>query len=280
MPASSPNIGSSAGRGFRSMSISPRSSAIARAALDPGGARPVRLPVGRDRRYARHAPLLPRARPAHPVDRQCARILDRARIRRRAADAGRARDRRRLDQGLHLPARPCSPASPSPPARRAGVIGPELEAELVQALAEVPRHMATVLRDERPYETLAHSLSKARDVLYLGRGLELSDRARGRAEAEGDLLHPRRGLCRRRAEAWPDRADRREHAGHRHRAARRSLRQDRVEHAGGGGARRARSCWSSDADAASTGCAIATHLAGAASASLRDAARLCACRCS
>jgi glucosamine--fructose-6-phosphate aminotransferase (isomerizing) len=51
-----------------------------------------------------------------------------------------------------------------------GVIGPELEAELVKALGEVPRHMATVLRDESPYETLAHRLSKARDVLYLGRG--------------------------------------------------------------------------------------------------------------
>ena len=51
-----------------------------------------------------------------------------------------------------------------------GVIGPALEAELVQALGEVPRHMATVLRDESPYEMLAHQLSKARDVLYLGRG--------------------------------------------------------------------------------------------------------------
>jgi glucosamine--fructose-6-phosphate aminotransferase (isomerizing) len=51
-----------------------------------------------------------------------------------------------------------------------GVIGPALEAELVQALGEVPRHMATILRDERPYEMLAHHLSKARDVLYLGRG--------------------------------------------------------------------------------------------------------------
>ena len=51
-----------------------------------------------------------------------------------------------------------------------GVIGPDLEAELVQALGEVPRHMATVLRDESPYEALAHQLSKARDVLYLGRG--------------------------------------------------------------------------------------------------------------
>ncbi len=52
-----------------------------------------------------------------------------------------------------------------------GVIGPALEGELVQALAEVPRHMATVLGDEHPYETLAHNLSKVRDVLYLGRGL-------------------------------------------------------------------------------------------------------------
>jgi glucosamine--fructose-6-phosphate aminotransferase (isomerizing) len=52
-----------------------------------------------------------------------------------------------------------------------GVIGPDLEAELVQSLAEVPRHMATVLRHERPYEVLAHNLAKAHDVLYLGRGL-------------------------------------------------------------------------------------------------------------
>ncbi|HSD91700.1 MAG TPA: glutamine--fructose-6-phosphate transaminase (isomerizing) [Methyloceanibacter sp.] len=51
-----------------------------------------------------------------------------------------------------------------------GVIDPTQEAELVRALGEVPRHMATVLHDERPYEALAHQLSKARDVLYLGRG--------------------------------------------------------------------------------------------------------------
>jgi glutamine---fructose-6-phosphate transaminase (isomerizing) len=51
-----------------------------------------------------------------------------------------------------------------------GVIDPALEAELVQALGEVPRHMATVLHDESPYEALALQLSKARDVLYLGRG--------------------------------------------------------------------------------------------------------------
>ncbi len=120
-----------------------------------------------------------------------------------------------------------------------GVIGPALEAELVQALGEVPRHMATILRDERPYELLAHHLSKARDVLYLGRGSSYPDRAGRRAQAQGDFLYPRRRLCRRRTEARADRADRREDAGHRHRPARRPLRKDRLQHAGGRGARRA-----------------------------------------
>ncbi|MEG6509478.1 glutamine--fructose-6-phosphate transaminase (isomerizing) [Methyloligella sp. 2.7D] len=45
------------------------------------------------------------------------------------------------------------------------------ERELVGALSEVPRHMVTLLRDERAYEELAHNLSKAHDVLYLGRGM-------------------------------------------------------------------------------------------------------------
>ena len=73
-------------------------------ALDPRRRGPVRVAVGRNRRHARHAALLPRARPAHPVHRQCARIHDRARVRCCPADACRSRDRRRLDQGLHLPA--------------------------------------------------------------------------------------------------------------------------------------------------------------------------------
>jgi glucosamine--fructose-6-phosphate aminotransferase (isomerizing) len=42
---------------------------------------------------------------------------------------------------------------------------------LTNALASVPRHMTTLLREEASYERLAHELSKARDVLYLGRGI-------------------------------------------------------------------------------------------------------------
>jgi glucosamine--fructose-6-phosphate aminotransferase (isomerizing) len=37
-------------------------------------------------------------------------------------------------------------------------------------LSEVPRHIATILRSELIYEDLAHGLSRAKDVLYLGRG--------------------------------------------------------------------------------------------------------------
>jgi glutamine---fructose-6-phosphate transaminase (isomerizing) len=54
--------------------------------------------------------------------------------------------------------------------RARGVIGAAQEAELVRALGEVPRHVATILRGEARYEALAHQLSKAQDVLYLGRG--------------------------------------------------------------------------------------------------------------
>ena len=54
--------------------------------------------------------------------------------------------------------------------RANGKIDAARERELVQALVEVPRHVATILHDESRYVELAHSLCKATDVLYLGRG--------------------------------------------------------------------------------------------------------------
>jgi glucosamine--fructose-6-phosphate aminotransferase (isomerizing) len=56
-------------------------------------------------------------------------------------------------------------------ARARGVMDVEKERDLVRALTEVPRHISTILRDERRYEEMAHWLGKARDVLYLGRGV-------------------------------------------------------------------------------------------------------------
>ncbi len=50
-------------------------------------------------------------------------------------------------------------------------ISEDKEVELVRALTEVPRLISSMLHSEAPYEGLAHDLSKARDVLYLGRGI-------------------------------------------------------------------------------------------------------------
>ncbi|MGD9783737.1 MAG: glutamine--fructose-6-phosphate transaminase (isomerizing) [Hyphomicrobiaceae bacterium] len=56
-------------------------------------------------------------------------------------------------------------------ARARGAIDEDRERALVKELIEVPRHIADQLLDERQYESLAHQLSKSRDVLYLGRGV-------------------------------------------------------------------------------------------------------------
>ena len=141
-----------------------------------------------------------------------------------------------------------------------GAIGPALEAELVQALGEVPRHVATILRDERPYETLAHHLSKARDVLYLGRGssfpvalegaLKLKEISYIHAEgyAAGELKHGPIALI---DEKMPVIVI----------APRDDLYEKTVSNMQEVAARGGRIVLVSDADPATTGCAIASPLA-------------------
>jgi glutamine---fructose-6-phosphate transaminase (isomerizing) len=140
-----------------------------------------------------------------------------------------------------------------------GVIGPELEAELVKALVEVPRHMATLLRDESPYETLAHSLSKARDVLYLGRGtsypialegaLKLKEISYIHAEgyAAGELKHGPIALIDERVPVIVI-------------APRDDLFEKTVSNMQEVAAREGRIILVSDADPASTGCAVQTMI--------------------
>jgi len=55
--------------------------------------------------------------------------------------------------------------------RARNAISRDAEIRLTRTLMEVPRHMNTLLGQESIYEALAHELAKARDVLYLGRGL-------------------------------------------------------------------------------------------------------------
>jgi glucosamine--fructose-6-phosphate aminotransferase (isomerizing) len=55
-------------------------------------------------------------------------------------------------------------------ARARGAIAAAEEARLVQALAEVPAHIAAVLAGEDRIRAVAHEIAEARDVLFLGRG--------------------------------------------------------------------------------------------------------------
>ncbi|NOT70877.1 MAG: glutamine--fructose-6-phosphate transaminase (isomerizing) [Hyphomicrobium sp.] len=54
--------------------------------------------------------------------------------------------------------------------RARGSINAAQEIELVKGLTELPRHIAGLIRNEQPFIAIAQELSKARDVLYLGRG--------------------------------------------------------------------------------------------------------------
>jgi glucosamine--fructose-6-phosphate aminotransferase (isomerizing) len=56
--------------------------------------------------------------------------------------------------------------------RARGAIDKASEAQLVHALSELPRQINKVLKREREFEVLAHELSHARDVLFLGRGIQ------------------------------------------------------------------------------------------------------------
>ncbi len=122
--------------------------------------------------------------------------------------------------------------------RARGLLSEDDERKLVRALIEVPRLMTEALRARAAHRAArAHARAQPRRALSRPRHV-IPDRARRRAEAEGNLLHPRRRLCGGRAQARADRADRRDHAGRRHRAVRPGVREDRVQHAGGRRARR------------------------------------------
>lgn len=54
--------------------------------------------------------------------------------------------------------------------RAKGALDRAAEADICRALAEVPAHVADVLRDDSAIRAIAPSVAEARDVLYLGRG--------------------------------------------------------------------------------------------------------------
>ena len=56
-------------------------------------------------------------------------------------------------------------------AKARGVLSERRERELVDALAATPRHLNTILKDERSIAEVARKIATARDVLFLGRGI-------------------------------------------------------------------------------------------------------------
>ena len=56
-------------------------------------------------------------------------------------------------------------------AKQRGHLAPAMEQELVGALIEAPRHMSEILRQEKQIEKVAREIAGARDILYLGRGI-------------------------------------------------------------------------------------------------------------
>ena len=56
-------------------------------------------------------------------------------------------------------------------AKQRGHLSKALEQELVGALVEAPRHMSEILKQEKHIASVAREIAHARDVLYLGRGI-------------------------------------------------------------------------------------------------------------
>ncbi len=101
-------------------------------------------------------------------------------------------------------------------ARARGAIDAEKEASLIRALTEVPARAAEVLNHDEAIVTLPRR-SPRHGCAVFGSRHQLSDCARRRAEAQRNLVYPRRGLCCWRNEARSDRTDRRGRAEYFHR---------------------------------------------------------------
>ncbi|CAI8016144.1 Glutamine--fructose-6-phosphate aminotransferase [isomerizing] [Geodia barretti] len=193
--------------------------------------------VRRDRRYARRASRGPRPRRRDHRHLQRRRQHGHPRGRFHRLHPRRTGDRGRVDQGVHLAARGPASAGPlsGPDPRDASGGGrapapgrPEPPAALARA--------DPAMRGRR--EVGGATVPPAPELPVSRARHQLSDRPGGRAEAQGNLLHPRRGIPGGRDEARPDRPRRRADAGRDPAPGRLRLREDGVQPAAGQGARR------------------------------------------
>src|SRR5438128_362221 len=158
--------------------------------------------------------------------RQCRGLDDRPGGGRRDLPPCRPRDRRRLDQGLHVAA--CGAgALRTVPRENAGAAAGRGAAP--REAAGSPAGVGEAHARARGGRAVAGPTLRARRPRAVpGAGRQLPGGARGRAQPQGDLLHPRRGLPGGRDEAWAHCADRRKHAGRMRRAPRPRLPEGRL----------------------------------------------------
>jgi glucosamine 6-phosphate synthetase-like amidotransferase/phosphosugar isomerase protein len=72
-------------------------------------------------------------------------------------------------------------------------------------MTEIPPRASEVLNHDERIREIAVEIAEARDVLYLGGGSAFPLALEGALKLKGNLIDPRRRLCRRRDEARPDR---------------------------------------------------------------------------
>jgi len=77
--------------------------------------------------------------------------------------------------------------------RRTGTLTKERAHELIAELVALPNKMRDIVESGAQIQAIARRYGNATGFLFLGRARS-TDRPRGRAQAQGDLVHPRRGL--------------------------------------------------------------------------------------
>ena len=123
-------------------------------------------------------------------------------------------------------------------ARAKGRLSRQDERDIVEHLAESPAALNAALAFDDAIADMAGSIAAARDVLYLGRGPDYPLALEGALKLKEISYIHAEGYAAGEIEARPHRTDRRRGAGDRHRAVGPAVREDRLQHAGGSGARR------------------------------------------
>ena len=96
-----------------------------------------------------------------------------------------------------------------------GTVDLETYTAMVRGIEALPAQMEAILADTEAIQDAAKAWRAARIFFFIGRNLDYAPVFGGQFEAEGDQLHPLRGLRLRRAEARHDLPHPARHAGHR-----------------------------------------------------------------